>query len=165
MVDLSVLEKVEIFKGLDDVQLANFQTYAEEVKYQKGDKLFTEGDDAKHLWIVINGDVSLRFELPGGRSAEKKNIVGLQKSKKNVAKILGWSCFVPPHKMMLSAYCASRNCRIIKIKKKDINSIFEKDSELGLSVMRLLIQVVGYRFKQFQEIVCKTMGEDLLSGW
>ena len=164
MVSLDVLERVEIFKGLNDERLATIQDYIEEIKYQKGDKLFTEGDDAIHLWVVTEGEVNLRFELPGGRPAPKENTVASQKVR-NVAKVLGWSCFVSPYKMRLSAYCLSRECKIIRIKKKDLVSISEKDSRLGYLIMRLMVKVVGYRFQQFQDIVAKTVGENLLSGW
>ncbi|MCD6272499.1 MAG: Crp/Fnr family transcriptional regulator [Deltaproteobacteria bacterium] len=165
MVGLSVLEKVEVFKGLSDERLATIQKYVEESDYQKDDKLFTEGDDALHLWVVIDGEVDLRFELPGGRPTAKRNTVGARKSKKTLSRILGWSCFVKPYKMRLSAYCSSRRCKVIRIKKKDLLSICEQDSRLGFLVMRLMVEVVGYRFQQFQDIVAKTMGEDLLSGW
>jgi len=165
MVGLSVLEKVEVFKGLNDERLATIQKYVEECEYQKGDKLFSDGDDALHLWVVIEGDVDLRFELPGGRPAKKRNTVGVRKSNQAVARTLGWSCFVKPYKMRLSAYCASRRCKVIRIKKEDLLSICEADSRLGFLVMRLLVGVVGYRFQQFQDVVAKTMGEDLLSGW
>ena len=165
MVGLSVLEKVEVFKGLNDERLATIQKYVEEREYEKGDKLFSEGDDALHLWIVIEGDVDLRFELPGGRPTTKRNTVGARKSKKTLSRVLGWSCFVKPYKMRLSAYCASRRCTVIMIKREDMLSICEKDSRLGFLVMRLMVEVVGYRFQQFQDVVAKTMGEDILSGW
>ena len=165
MVSLDVLERVEVFKGLSDDRLATIQGYVEEIEYQKGDKLFTEGDDAIHLWVVTEGEVSLRFELPGGRPAPKENTVASKKSRKTVAKVLGWSCLVSPYKMRLSAYCDSRCCKIIRLKKEDLTTICRNDSRLGYLVMRLMVEVVGYRFQQFQDVVAKTVGENLLSGW
>ena len=116
------------------------------------------------MWIIIDGKVDLRFELPGGRPTTCDEPVASLKAKDAVAKILGWSCFVPPYKMRLSAYCVSRNCEVIKIEKKDLLNLFQEDSGMGYIVMTYLVKVVGYRFQQFQDVVAENIGQNLLAG-
>jgi len=165
MVNNELLKKIEMFKSLENNQLEKICTCCKSAKYEFGDKLFTENDDASHLWMIIDGTVDLRFELPGGRPTTSANTVSSIKVKDVRAKILGWSCFVHPYKMRLSAYCVSRNCEVIKIEKKDLLNLFQEDPEMGYIVMTYLVKVVGYRFQQFQNVVAENIGQDLLAGW
>jgi len=165
MVSLEFLDRVEAFKGMNDEQLEAIKANCEVVEFQRDDKLFTEGDDATHLWVVIEGDVDLRFELPGTKSSDISNISSVSIVKEGVAKILGWSCFVPPHKMRLSAFCASRLCKVLKINNVALIKLFKNDSQMGYLFMSYIVKVVGYRFHQFQDEVAKHRGEHFMSGW
>ena len=167
MIRLELMEKIEAFEGMNDDQLNVLHQYCEEVEYQRGDKLFTEGDKAKHLWFVVEGMVDLRFEMPDGRSTSDEQTVSTVevRNRSSVAKTLGWSCWVPPFKMRLSAYCITRTCKIVRLKKEELNRLFEKDSKMGYVFMSHIVRVVGFRFQQFQDEVAKNMGESLMSGW
>jgi len=162
---IDLLESIEIFHELSEDQLLSIAQICVEINFNRGDKLFTEGDDATHVWIVVEGQADLRFELPGGRPTSNDQTVSSVKAKASVAQILGWSCFIPPYKMRLSGYCVSRHCKVIQIEKNQLIKRFKQDPVVGYSVMSYLIKVVGYRFQQFQDVVAKNMGENLLSGW
>ncbi|QTA86237.1 Crp/Fnr family transcriptional regulator [Desulfonema magnum] len=164
MISLDLLEKLDIFEGLNDDQLTAVQENCEEKEYKRGDRLFAEGEDATHLWIVTEGRVDLRFEMPGSRPTSDDYTVSAVSARDSVAKILGWSCFVPPHKMRLSGYCA-RDCKVIKIGKTNLTKLFAKDPWLGFLIMSYLVRVVGYRFHQFQDEAAKNMGENIMSCW
>jgi CRP-like cAMP-binding protein len=167
VVSYEVLEKVEAFSDFIDEQLSKLQNLCEELEFQRDDKLFTEGDPAMHLWQVVEGEVDLRFEMPDKRQTTNRQTVSSVevKHKDPVAQTLRWSCFVPPYKMRLSAYCVTRKCRIIRFRKEDLLRLFESDPLMGYRFMSYMITVVGYRFHEFQDVVAKTMGESMLSGW
>jgi len=165
MLNLELLDKVDAFKEMNDDQLSAIKKHCEVVEFQRGDKLFTEGDDARHLWAVVEGDVDLRFELPGHENSKRTNISSVSVVKEGVAKTLGWSCFVPPHKMRLSAYCVSRFCKVVKIPGESLIELFEKDTRMGYMFMSFLVKVVGFRFHQFQNEVARRRGEYIMSGW
>ncbi|MEW5734581.1 MAG: cyclic nucleotide-binding domain-containing protein [Thermodesulfobacteriota bacterium] len=165
MVSLDLLERIEIYKGLNDKQLGKIQPFCEEVSFRRGDRLFAEGEVADHLWHVHDGQVDLRFELPGLRASTEDNTVSSVSAYPKEARTLGWSCFVPPYKYRLSAYCVSRSTSLVRIPKKDIQSVFEGDKDIGFSVTSYLLQVVGYRFHQFQDEVARHMGHGVLNRW
>jgi len=167
VVTYEVLENIEAFSGLTDEQLSKLQHICEEIEFQRDDKLFTEGDPAMHLWQVAEGQVDLRFEMPDRRPTTNRQTVSSMdvKRKNPLAQTLGWSCFVPPFKMRLSAYCVTRTCRILRFRKEDLLRLFESDPLMGYRFMSYMITVVGYRFHQFQDAVAKTMGEAMMSGW
>lgn len=162
---LKELDKVQAFKELSDAQLESLQKFCIKEDFKRGDRLFKEGDTADHLWIVVDGRVDLRFELPGNRPTSDDNTISSLEAEDDKKRTLGWSCFVPPFKMMLSAYCITRTCSVIKIPKKDMLALFENDPSMGYRVLSYLIKVVGYRFQQFQEELAKHKGHDIMHSW
>lgn len=167
MIPTELIKAIEAFKNLKAKQLASIQQHCELIEYQQGDKLFAEGDDATQLWIVIQGLVHLRFEMPDGRPSTTDHTVSAVDvtHQDPEAKVLGWSCFIPPYKMRLSAYCVTEKAKIVRIKKQRLLELFEAEPEIGYRFLSYLITVVGYRFHQFQDHVAKHMGEDMMSGW
>jgi len=115
-IDHKLLEKIEAFKGFSENQLAKVKNLCAEVVFNENDRLFAEGDPATHLWLVIDGRVDLRFEIPVRQFATAEQTVFTVKvsTQKPMAETLGWSCFVSPYRMRLSAYCDSPACRIVK---------------------------------------------------
>jgi CRP-like cAMP-binding protein len=164
MVELELLRQLQPFKDMNEKHLKNLQPKCEIIEFQKGDKLFTEGDDAIHLWVVREGCVDLRFELPDNRpTSDEMTVDKIEVEGKS--RILGWSCFVPPYKMRLSAYCVTEYCKIVRVLKSDLLQLFSSDALMGYLFMSYMIKVVGFRFQQFQDHVAKNLGEDLMFGW
>jgi CRP-like cAMP-binding protein len=129
--------------------------------------LFTEGDLATYLWFVVEGQVDLRFETQAQLVTDSRQTVTTVKVQRQdaAAKTLGWSCFVPPFKMRLSAYCVSDTCRIVRVPGEKLVFQFEKDPVMGYKFMSYMVIVVGYRFQQFQDVVAKIMGDKLAGRW
>ena len=146
MLILYFLKKVDIFKGLDDVQLELISTGCHEKEYQAGDRLFAEGENADRVWIVMDGRVDLRFDLPGRSSTEENTIFSI-----TAGNTLGWSSFVPPYQYKLSAYCATRSCKIVQINKEHLTDLFEKDNRLGYQVILNLAGVASMHFHSLQK--------------
>ncbi|MCK5783199.1 MAG: cyclic nucleotide-binding domain-containing protein [Desulfobacterales bacterium] len=165
MITLKELDYVQAFKELTNEQLASLRKFCIRDDYSRGDRLFKEGDSADHLWIVTDGKVDLRFELPGNISASDENTISSLAAEDDKKRTLGWSCFVPPFRLMLSAYCVTRSCSVIKIAKTDMLALFEKDIVMGYQVMSYLVKVLGFRFQQFQDELAKQKGHDIMHSW
>ncbi len=160
MLTLDFLEKVEVFKDLDDDQLGIVRQYGQIVEFRRGDKIFSAGEDPRYLWVVMDGQVDLHWDLPGRPAFGEKAITTLTETA-----TFGWSSLVPPFKYRLSARCAGRTCRLIKIAKDDLTEIFEKDAEIGYRVMTRLLAIVGTRFLNLQDEVARQRGADIINRW
>ena len=160
MVTLDFLENVEVFKELNDNQLTEIQKCCQVVKFSRGDKIFSTGEEPLYLWVVMEGQVTLQWERPG-RSALPETTI----SKLSEAMTFGWSSLVPPHKYRLSAYCATRACKLIRIEREALTDLFDRDAEIGYKVMNKLLSVVGSRFLNLQEQVAKRRGSDIINRW
>ena len=160
MISLDMLEKVEVFKDLDDKQLAAVRPCCERIEFQRGEKIFGAGEDPDALWAVLEGQVDLRGEPPEGKSGGE---LGSSLLSENM--VFGWSSFVPPHRYMLSAYCASRRCDLVKSDKACLSELFEKAPGIGYRVMMKLLWIIGRRFNQYQETLIEQRGQEIMNRW
>jgi NADP-reducing hydrogenase subunit HndB len=145
MIELDFLKKVDIFKGLDDDRLIQIQAGCRKKTYQSGQKLFAEAEKADRLWIVMDGSVDLRFDLPGRPTSAENTIFSI-----TTGRTMGWSSFVPPCKYKLSAYCTTRRCTMIQIRKDHLLNLFAKDARMGYTVISNLTGVASIHFHHLQ---------------
>ena len=143
---LDFFKKVDIFKGLNKGQLNAVKKGGREKQYPYGERLFGEGENADRIWVVIDGQVDLRFELPGRPTSEENTVFSVTNFQ-----TLGWSSFVPPYKYALSAYSATKSCKILHINKDHLLECFERDPRMGLIFMTNVAAVASMHFDQLQE--------------
>jgi len=147
MIVRDFLKNVDIFKVLGDDQLAAIEGSFFEKDYMQGDKIFSEGEQASHIWIIVEGRVDLRFDLPARSTSDETTISTISESM-----VFGWSSLVPPHEYKLSAYCATKKAKIIRVNHDSLAKLFENNKTAGYLFMSNLIKVVGMRFQQLQAL-------------
>jgi len=161
MIDLEIMKTVEALKGLNSDQLAVIRKYSEKMEFNRGERLFSEGEDSAHLWIVLAGEVELRYDRSEGQPNPVENPISFISK----AELFGWSSFMPPYKYKLSAYCAGQKCEVIKIEKDALVKLFENDADMGFKLMSHILRVIGTHFYQFRNGIAKRWGHDIMSGW
>ena len=160
MLSLDFLENVEAFAELDDDQLTAVQGCCEVADYKRGEKIFDAGETAECFWIVRDGQINLTWDMPEGPALPESTITTLTEGMP-----FGWSGLVPPYKYRLSAHCASRGCKVIRIQKERLNGLFADDAEMGYKIMSKVMIVAGRRFHQLQDEVAKRRGHDIINRW
>ena len=161
MASLDFLENVDIFKDLNDDQLTAVQSCCQEEAFGRGDRIFGVDEDPVALWVVKEGEVTLRQDQPDAPPALRNVTI----SNLSETMTFGWSSLVPPYKYRLSAYCASRKCLVLKVDKLSFSGLLDKDTRLGYLVMSKLLVVVGTRFHQLREEIIKSLGQDIMNRW
>ena len=127
---------------------------------QRAYKLFSAREEPMYLWAVIDGEVELRQEMPGDTRSLSDPISSLSRGM-----TFGWSSLVPPFEYRLSAYCASRRCKVLIVDREYLSRLLEKDSWLGYLVMSQIVSIVGERFHQLREEIIKGIGHDIINRW
>ncbi len=69
MTDDSLLVEVELFSGLGPDDLAAVIESAEDRAFQRGDVIFTEGDESTELFVVTSGRVAIANKSVDGRES------------------------------------------------------------------------------------------------
>ena len=160
MVSLDFLEDVDAFSELDDDQLTAIQDCCEIAKYRRGEAIFTVGDVPEYFWLVLDGEVNLIWDAPEGPAMPEDTISTLSEGMP-----FGWSRLGPPNQYRLSALCASRSCKTVRIPRDRLLQLFEDDALLGYKVMSKVMTVVGQRFHQLQDEVARRRGHDIINRW
>ncbi|MFP4571600.1 MAG: Crp/Fnr family transcriptional regulator [Desulfobacterales bacterium] len=162
MISLDFMDRVEMFKDLPDEYLKALQDAAESAEYKKGELFFRQGEPARHLWIVIDGEVELRCEpCADGLQQQARDPVAFV----SAAQAFGWTCFVPPYQYRLSGYCASRRCRLLKFEKNELENLFQKYPEMGFAVMKYTITALGTQFQELQDEIARQRGHEIMNRW
>jgi CRP-like cAMP-binding protein len=159
---IGFLGQVEVFRGLDSIQLKVLKPCCQVKLFKQGEKVFSEDDDAYFLWAVVDGQVDLRFDLPGRESAGETTI-----SKILPGKVFGWSSLVPPNIYRLSAYCITPDVEVLQINRDCLQKVFTRDPRIGYLIMTNVAVVIGSRFQQLQDELSLKKGNSLLfqSDW
>lgn len=160
MISLDFLEKVEALADLNDDQLTAIQGCCEVADCKRGEKIFAAGETSQYFWIVREGQINLTWDTPEGLTLPESTITTLTKGMP-----FGWSSLVAPYKYRLSAHCASRSCKVIKIQKDCLSRLFEDDAEMGYKIMSKVMIVAGQRFHQLQDEVAKRRGHEIINRW
>lgn len=146
MTAIDVLKQVEMFQALSDDELSEIDKLTIEKQFVYGDRLFKDGDSATHLWIVEEGVIDLRFDLPDRETSDESTL-----STITANKCIGWSSLVAPYKYKLSAYCSSSRCRVLAIDRNPFHEFLTRHPKTGYQVISAMLRVVGRRFQRLQE--------------
>lgn len=148
----------KLLNGLAPDEVTAFLRQCQKKKYPDGTCLFLEKSEAKTLYLLLEGNIELCFELPGDRS-EVTTI-----TTEEPGETIGWSAIVPPHIYRLSGYCRGETT-VYEIDSGSLTILFEANYHLGCIFMRNIAELVGERFYQIQDKLAKVLGEELMSGW
>lgn len=155
MIELDFLKTVGLLRGLEEDVLIHLQECFREEKVAKDEKIFNAGEDATHLWVVVAGQVGLRFELPDRPTSDVHTLSYVGESKS-----FGWSSLVKPYQYRLSAYCMSEGTRVIAADRECLLSYFEGNRSAGYRVMSTLAGVIAKRFDRQLREVAESWGYD-----
>ena len=161
MITIDFMKKCDVFKTLTNDQLtAIMGNCCQEIKFSSGDRIFGENEHLSCLYLIMDGQVDLRFDLPGGTTSKENCITSISKYD-----AFGWSSLIPPHKSKLSSYCDTDTCNLVMVNKECLVKLFKKDAELGYLTMSNVAVIVGKRFQQLQELIATKKGYDIMFSW
>jgi toluene monooxygenase system ferredoxin subunit len=160
MVTPEYLRSVEIFDGLTDEELAEVAESCEEIDVDKEMNLFEENSAAGFLYSLVEGNLSLRYELPG-RDGKKENTV----ARLSPGGTCGWASMVPPFKYNVAAYCTDESCKAVRLDRDKLMAVLDANHTIGYKVMRNLARVISRRFLHLRDEVMAEYCQNIIDGW
>ncbi|UCD71224.1 MAG: cyclic nucleotide-binding domain-containing protein [Syntrophobacterales bacterium] len=159
MLNKEKIASTEIFKGLSQEELSEVAKLCEEVILNEGDRVFTEGERADYLFILEEGSVDLRFELPYRKTSREMTVTTIEPRE-----CFSWSALVHPHKATLSCYSTGK-AKAIKIRGVELLNLCDKNYHIGFIIMQNLTMMIGGRLTKQQEVFIKEAGDSLQFKW
>ena len=129
MVSPEMLRRFSCFSPIQEESLKALATIASEEMVPAGRCLFSEGEPAGCLSLLIDGEVDIQYRLANGELRTIDTLIA--------GDLLGWSALVPPYKMTGIA-TTNKASRLIRIQAQPLRDICERDPALGY---RLVTQV------------------------
>jgi len=127
----------DLFELLRPDQVRAISETAEEISLEAGDTVFQRGEEAEHLFVVLDGQVALRLPAKGGLStlideATRGTVFG------------SCVCF------QLESYSLTARCtedsRLLKIRAATLKKLLDNDPALGYEVQKLISRVYFKRY-------------------
>jgi len=138
MVSLDVLRQSNLLEGLTDEQLGQVAKIAREETFDPGSYIFRENDEAKTVYIVLEGRVAVLIDIGGGHSTMVDTVTR--------GETFGWSAMVPPHTMTASAKAVERT-RVVAIPGREMRDFCQHDCHMCYMIMENLARTISIRLK------------------
>ena len=129
-----ILKEIELFEGVDFEVLNEIARICSEDSYSKDTVLFERDEQAKCLFILLEGTVYLVI----------KNGGSITYNLSEPGDVFGWSSMLENGKYTASGICAT-DLKVVKIEKDKLNRIFKNRPEVGFKVLQSLAGVISRR--------------------
>ena len=137
-----------LFPLLRPEQVHALSEVAEKLSLDAGDIVYNRGDVAEHLYVVLEGQVSLRMRRTDGASLVIDEVVD--------GEIFGYCVCLDLHAYSTTAVC-SKDSRLLKIEAASLKRLMDRDLMTGYAVQTLISRVYFKRYletmKKLQAIV------------
>jgi CRP-like cAMP-binding protein len=129
-----ILKEIELFEGVDFEVMNEIAGICSEESYSKDTVLFEKNEQAKCLYILLEGTVYLVI----------KNGGSITYNLSEPGDVFGWSSMLEHGKYTASGICATA-LKAVKIEKEKLNRIFQNHPEVGFKVLQRLAGVISRR--------------------
>jgi CRP-like cAMP-binding protein len=168
MITSEYLKGVDIFEGLRREQLDNLVKFCEAVTCARDTIIFTEGDNANFLYILVQGRVDLRLRL---RLFKRRFLVTKEDRSKEMivtsvpeGKAFGWAALTKPSEYEVSAHCIEQS-QLTRIDGQRLLTYCQEFPETGFFVMRNLATIIGQRLKAHRTQIEKEIETEYSKWW
>jgi len=138
MVSVELLRSFPYFAGVGSESVKAVAAIADERDFQSGEALFREGDPARYLYILRQGQVDISYRLHGGKERVVDTVVG--------GELLGWSAVVEPHRSTATGVAREAG-RAIYIDAAGIRRLCEQDPVLGYRLFTQVARMLSSRLQ------------------
>ena len=133
------LQATSIFSDLDPSEIHRIAELCQERTYQASDIIFVEHTEGNELFIILEGEVSIRLEL----ASDDEDMPLLTLGKGDV---FGELSVVDDSPRSATARCLS-DASVLVLKKEDFDRLIDSDHDLGFKVMRNVAKLVSRRVR------------------
>ncbi len=132
----------ELFGLLSPREVETLSNASGVVKLSEGEKLYSEGLPASHLFVLLKGRVELRRPTKGGPSLLVEDLLK--------GSIFGVSSLTGTERYLLNAQCVE-DSEVLKIEGRVLRLVLDQNPLVGYAVQRRVSQVFFKRYVDAME--------------
>ncbi len=133
----STIKTIPWFLELAPDSLQRLTKIAEIRTYERGDVIFSEGEQHPFLYIILEGRVCLESYVPGHGSLPILTAESLD--------VIGWSSLTPVVRQKTSTARVLERANLLTFPADRLMAVCELDCNLGFIIMRRLANIVASR--------------------
>ncbi len=141
-----------VFSGLEPKQMRLITPLLDMCSYGPGETIFEQGDLALFVYILLNGEVQIRFKPYDGPPL---NVALLQQKG-----VFGWSAALR-RSSYTSGASALVKCEVVRIRGEKLRQLCENHPDVGSSLLERLSGLIAERLNcthaQMLAILCEGM--------
>ena len=131
-----ILAEHPFFNGWEPRYLQLAVGCASNVRFNAGEFVFQEGEEANTFYLIREGRVALEVAFPGRGTVTIQTLDG--------GEMLGWSWLIPPYHWRFDAR-AVKTTIAIALDGKCLRRKCEEDHELGYELVKQVVSSLGQR--------------------
>jgi CRP-like cAMP-binding protein len=143
---VKALRGCSLFSGLTDDELALLGPMSRIRDLEAGARVFSEGDSADQLYVLVDGKVALEMRIRFGPGKADRQATAEVVSP---GEPCGWSALVEPYVYTMSAVCLEP-CRVAAIPAPLLRDLLA-NCPMGLTVMKKLAQLIATRARHSRD--------------
>jgi CRP-like cAMP-binding protein len=142
MVSTDWLKKTELFGTLSESQLNILLSHSSVESFPDGKTIFRQGDEANHLYILIQGMVDLSV-----KTGEKIDFLTSKIEKEGSA--FGIPSLIEPFRYNVTATCLKPS-KVLVINAGHVKMDMERDPKMGMEIMKKLVSIYFNRLNEMR---------------
>jgi CRP-like cAMP-binding protein len=133
MVPIKDLKEADLFKKLNTKQLQPLRKHFTEENFETGEVIFLQGGQAKNLYILLEGQVTLDVKAKGEIDITAELI-----QKKG--ETFGLPSLMKPYRNSVSATC-NRGTRVLSVNAEVLRKLMKQNTNLGIVIMERVAEI------------------------
>jgi CRP-like cAMP-binding protein len=142
MVSTDWLKKTELFGTLSESQLNILLSHSSVESLPEGKIIFRQGDEANHLYLLIEGMVDLSV-----KTGEKVDFLTSKIEKEGSA--FGIPSLIEPFRYNVTATCLKPS-KVLVIHAGRVKAEMERDPKMGMEIMKKLATIYFNRLNEMR---------------
>jgi CRP-like cAMP-binding protein len=153
--DLLQTHKIPLFSGLTLEQLEPLADGFQSETFKAGAVIFSQGDPADRLYILISGKVAIKFNPPDGEV--------LTVAEVEQGGVFGWSSTLG-RESYTSGACCQEDCETLSLSGQDLRIMCEEHPETGVIILERLAEVIAQRLRNTHTHVVEMLRQGIQLG-
>ena len=148
-----ILRQQPFFTDLPEADLALITSCARNVRFQSGESIAREGEDADSFFLIREGRVALSVPTPHGGDLTIETL--------DAGEVVGWSWLLPPHVWHFDVTAVSA-VRALSMDGRCLREKCATDPRLGYDLMKRFSRVMAERLTATRLQLMDLYGENRL---
>lgn len=147
-----LLNRFALIEGFTEDQINLLHPLIDDVTFEANQRIFDQGDQAKFLYFVLEGKVSIRFNPEDGPV--------LSVAELDEGDVFGWSAAMGSECYTSSAVCTKHGI-FVQMKGEELKNLCQEHPETGILILNRLAGVIAQRLRGTHEKVVELLHQGL----